>query len=180
MQKILAIVSQPTKWLLGTGALLLFYSWVCQAVGIYFFWESGSIGFLLLLLGCISLCLNLVNAKAQQRRPALIEQAITLVLILALAIYLIIFGSFLASDAFEAAAKFLKTDGRVQDEIGQVTGVIPVAEGQISTRSTDRGEVGEGTLIVIAKGSRKFRRYEIKSVKSIDSDHWQVITAKPL
>jgi len=173
-----AQLSVTTKLFLITGVVFLVYDAFCCITGIYFFWESGVIGWYLLLLGAIGFFLNRVDAKTNRNQPVVVEKLATFGLVFILVIKLIIFGAFVFSNAFETASSYLKTNDQIRKEIGLVSGVILLSEGEINTASNSKGEHGEGVLNIIAKGSNKYRKFEVHLLKKYEANAWQVVEVK--
>ena len=151
-------LSMTTKFLLVAGSVLIVYDYLCRAANIYFFWESGVIGWFLLLLGFIILLLNRIDVKSSQKKGAVVEKGLVLLFIFILAIKIIVFGVFMASDAFEVSSNYLKTNEKVRNEIGPVSGVVLFSEGEINTASNSEGEHGEGVLNLVAKGHDRYKQ----------------------
>ncbi|SHI60751.1 hypothetical protein SAMN02745146_1166 [Hymenobacter daecheongensis DSM 21074] len=176
--ELLPQISTTTKSLLIAGGTLLVYDYICRAAKIYFFWESGVIGWYLLLLGAIGLLLNRIDAKSSLKQPAVVEKVAAFGLVFVLAIKLIVFGAFIFSDSFETASTYLKNNERIRNEIGPVSGVILLSEGEVNTTSNSEGEQGEGVLNLVAKGSKEYKQFEIHVVKKREMSAWQVIETK--
>jgi hypothetical protein len=173
-------ISMTTNLLLVAGSILIAYDYLCHATNIYFFWESGVIGWFLLLLGFIILLLKRIDAKSSQRKGAAVEKGLVLLFTFILVIKVIVFGAFMASDAFEVASNYLKTNEKVRNEIGPVSGIVLLSEGEINTASNSEGEQGEGVLNLVAKGQNRYKQYEIHLLKTPKSDAWQVLEAKAI
>ncbi|GAB3589214.1 hypothetical protein [Hymenobacter daeguensis] len=177
---LLSQVSTTTRLLLVAGGILVAYDYICRAANIYFFWESGVVGWFLLLLGAISFLLNRIDAKSSQKTGAVIEKGIVFVLVFLLIIRLIVFGAFVFSDAFEAASTYLKTNEQVRSEVGPVSGVVLFSEGEVNTTINSEGEQGEGVLNLVAKGQNKYRQFELHLSKTPKANTWQVVEAKAI
>lgn len=175
---MLSRLSMTTKFLLVAGSILIAYDYLCRATNICFFWESGVIGWFLLLLGFIILLLNRIDAKSSQKKGAAIEKGLVLLFIFIVVIKVIVFGAFIAGDAFEVSSNYLKTNEKVRNEIGPVSGVVLFSEGGINTASNSEGEHGEGVLNLVAKGQNRYKQYEIHLLKTPKSSAWQVVEAK--
>lgn len=171
-------LSTTTKILLAAGSVFVVYDYLCRAAAIYFFWESGVVGWFLLLLGAINLLLNRIDTKSSQKEGAVIEKGIAFILVFLLIIRLIVFGAFMFSDAFETASNYLKTNEQVRSKIGPVSGVVLFSEGEISTTSNPEGEQGEGVLNLVAKGQHEYKQFELHLSKTPKVNTWQVVEAR--
>ena len=166
--------------MLFLGIALIAYDYICQAAKIYIFWESGVIGWFLLLLGSISLLLNRIDNKNNVKGNAVIEKILVFGLVFILIIKVIIFGAFASSDAFEVASSYVKTNSQIKREVGRVSGVILFSEGEINTSSNPKGEQGQGVLTLVAKGDNKYKLFEVHLIKRYDMTSWQVVEAMPI
>lgn len=173
-------MSEIAKTVLFLGVILIAYGYVCQNYSIYFFWESGVIGWFLLLLGSISFLLNRIDKNHNLKNNAIIEKIAVYILAFILLLKCILFGLFAASDAFEAASTYLKTDSRIKHRVGHVSGIILFSEGEINTSSNSEGEQGQGILTLVAKGQSRYELFEVHLIKKYETPSWQVIEATPI
>lgn len=177
---LLSQLGTATKFLLVAGGIFISYDYLCRATNIYFFWESGVVGWFLLLLGSISFLLNRIDTKSSQKKGAVIEKGVVFLLVFVLIIKIIVYGAFMASDAFEASSNYLKANEEIRNEIGAVSGVILLSEGGINTVNNSEGEQGEGVLCLVAKGQRRYKQYKLHLIKTPKVNAWQVVEARAI
>lgn len=180
MTSLITQASKITKMLLFIAIVFVAYDYICRAANIYFFWESGVIGWFILLLGFISFFLNRIDKNNDQKSGTVIEKVLVFGLMFILLIKVVVFCAFVSSDAFEVASRYLKTNSQIAREIGQVSGVVLLSEGEVNTSSNSEGEQGQGVLNLVAKGQNKYKLFEIHLVKKYEMVSWQVTEAKPV
>ena len=66
--------SKFTKATLSIGLLFVIYGYVCRATGLYFFWESKSIGWAVIFIGLIGLLSDRVRIKKKDKKKSTLEK----------------------------------------------------------------------------------------------------------
>jgi len=163
-----------TKAVLTSGALLVIYSYLCRWFGLYFFWESGSLGWSLVFIGLIGLLSDRVKAKKESNTKALFEKIGigAIVFILFIRSILIIVIPF--TDAYAIAKKYIKENGQIEEELGKVSGFGLIASGGIQKTTGPNGTYGSATINLIVKGQNKYKDYSVYVVKYVDEPEWVV------
>ena len=163
------------KALVILTSVLLFYGYLCRTIGLYFFWESKTIGWELLLITILSLLIIRIRAKKIINRKTLSEKILLGLIIFILLVQCGIVLTFPKSDAYKAAKQIIMTDKSMSREVGVVYDISILPIGQIRTTSNSSGETGIADLHFIVKGKHKFIDFDIQLIKTIDSD-WTFIS----
>jgi hypothetical protein len=170
---LLQKLSTSTKFLLGIGFILVAYGYLSRAVNLYFFWESRFIGWMVILIGLISLLVNLIRHKRRLNKKAIPEKIGIGLIALFLLIQTIVLIVLPNTDAYAAAKKFIQSNERIKTQLGNIRSFSVVPVGTISVSSGQEGSIGNATLIIIVKGEKKFSEYKVDLIKEINSE-WTV------
>ena len=174
MTDIFKQITRRTSVFLTVGLILIIYGYLCRAVELYFFWESKSIGWTLLLIGITSFLVDRIKHKKTDKRKYLLEQIITgfiLFFFLIQTIFLIVIPF---SDAFSVAKTYLQNNSDIKNEVGNVTGFGLIPTGGIQKSTDSQGESGNAAITLTIKGDRKFKDVIIYVVKNPDTTAWLV------
>jgi hypothetical protein len=167
-------LSKFMKVVLIAALLLLIYGYVCRWTGIYFFWESKSIGWVLLFIALIGVLLQRIKMKKMIRKKFLIEKIVIGFIIFLLFVKTILLLITPFTDAYAVATTHLRNDNNLQTEIGTIQGFSIIPQGGLS-KSTQYGkDSGAATLTLIVKGERKFKEVTVFVVKYEDQQEWVV------
>lgn len=163
-----------TKIILICGISLTVYGYLCRLSYLYFFWESKSIGWILILIGVVSLLLRKVKKKKAEGRKSIWEKIGIGVLIFILLIQGILIVVIPRTEAYTAAKQYLLNDTKTESEIGKVLEFSLMPTGGIQISSTNGKESGSATINIIVKGEHKFKDVSISLEKNPQSN-WIVV-----
>jgi len=163
-----------TKIALGLGILFLIYGFISRFLPIYFFWESLTIGWILILIGLIGVLINGIKIRKRNNKKTLINKIGIGFISFTIFIQTILMITFPISDAYKVSTNYLKNDKKLINEIGDIKGFGIPATGSISKKMDMNGETGEASLNLIVKGTKKYKTINIYSRKDYDSE-WRVI-----
>lgn len=167
-------LSRRTKTLLFLGLLFIIYGYLCRAAGLYFFWESKSVGWTLLLIGIISFLADRIKIKKTEKRKHLVEQIIIGFICFIFLIQTILLTVIPFSDAFTVAKTYLQNNDDIKNEVGNVTGFGLIPTGGIQKSTDSQGESGNAAITLTVKGDKKFKDLIIYVVKRPDTTAWVV------
>lgn len=167
-------LTRRTKVLLTSGLILIIYGYMCRAVGLYFFWESKSIGWTLLLIGIISFLLDRIKFKKEDKRKYLLEQIVIGIICFVFLIQTILLTVIPFSDAFAVSKTYLQNNSNIKNEIGTVTGFGLIPTGGIQKSTDSQGESGNAAITLTVKGDKKFKDVIIYVIKRPDTTAWVV------
>jgi uncharacterized protein with PQ loop repeat len=167
-------LSRRTKTLLSSGLLLIIYGYLCRAGGLYFFWESKSVGWTLLLIGIISFLADRIKIKKTEKRKHWLEQIIICFICFVFLIQAILLIVIPFSDAFSVAKTYLQNNDDIKNEVGDVTGFGLIPTGGIQKSTDSQGESGNAAITLTIKGDKKFKDVIIYVVKRPDTTSWVV------
>lgn len=163
-----------TKSVLIIGLSFIFYGYLCRIIGLYFFWESKSIGWILLLIGIIGILSYRIKVNLNDKNKSLHEKVgigvVVFILIMQSILYLIIQNS----DAFTAAKKHIINDSKIKNEVGKIIGFGLTPIGGIQKKTDSSGEYGNATLKMTVKGTKKYKDITVYVIKTAVSPEWKV------
>ena len=147
-------MSKSTAIVLAASLLLVGYGYASQAVGLYFFWESAALGWVLFWVGVSGLLLDRIESKQVRKEGVVLERIGIGVAVAVLLIKGILFAVLYSSDAYAVAKQYVAASREVREEIGNVRGfgVLPSGAMQVATDST--GEHGNAAINMIVKGDK--------------------------
>jgi hypothetical protein len=167
-------LNKLTKTVLIAGLVFVLYGYLCRLIGLYFFWESKSIGWTLLCIGLIGLLSKLIKIKATEKKKALLEKIGIGICIFVLLVQTILVAVIPSTEAYSVAKKYVGDNAKLKMEIGSVHGFGLVPTGGIQKATDSSGEYGSATINLIAKGEKKFKDITVYVVKNADSSYWNV------
>lgn len=167
-------MSKSTAIVLAASLLLIGYGYASQAVGLYFFWESAALGWVLFLVGVGGLLLDRIKSKQARKKGVVLERIGIGVAVVVLLIKGILFAVLYASDAYAVAKQYVAASREVQAEIGTVQGFGLVPSGAIQVATDSTGEHGNAAVNMIVKGDKKFKFLTVYAVKNADGAGWEV------
>jgi hypothetical protein len=165
------------KLILVTAAFLL-YGYLCRLLGIYFFWESKTIGWVLFCASVIFILRDRIKQKKQLQKKTLPEKIGIGLFVFIIIMKGVLFFATPKTSAYAAAINFIKTDPRIQNSTGRVESVFLVPMGGISMTTNAQGTAGSADLNFIVKGSEKYMDLNLLVNKDFDTD-WQVEVVGP-
>ena len=166
-------MSRPTKAILVIGIILIIYGYLCRILNIYFFWDSKTVGFILLFVALLSYWVDLGRKRKQQGKKIIWATVGVCGIIFGLVIFAFTIFMIKTSDAYNAAIEFLKTDAKIKAEIGKVNGFGLIPTGTVQTTTFNGAESGSATFEIIVKAYKKYKDVSINLKKTSDN-FWTV------
>jgi cell division protein FtsL len=170
-------LSKLNKALVRLTIVFLIYGYLCRIIGLYFFWESKTIGWTLLFVTIISILIQRIKAKKIANKKTLSEKIFIGIIVFVLLIQSIIFIIIPQTDAYKSAKLFLMTDKTIADELGEVNGIFLVPVSGMSMSSNSAGQTGQADLNFIVKGKNKFKDINLQLSKELDTN-WKILETK--
>ena len=167
-------INKSSKLILASGLILIIYGYLCRLINLYFFWESKSLGWSIVLIGIITLLINRIKLKKIKKENAILEKigiGVTTFILLVQSIFMFIIPK---TDACKFAESYLKNDLKLKKEIGNVIGYSYLQTGNIQVSSGADGDSGSAQFNFTVKGDKKFKDITIYLVKYIDNPQWQI------
>lgn len=170
-------LSSLNKTLVRLTIAFLVFGYLCRIVGLYFFWESKTIGWTLLFVTIISILLERIKSKKTDNKKMLSEKIFTGLAVFILLIQCTLFFVIPQTDAFKSAKQFLLTDKTIASQVGEAYDIFLVPVGGISMSSSSAGQTGQADLNFIVKGKNKFKDINLQLVKELGSN-WTIVETK--
>ncbi len=167
-------MSKFTKAVLAVGLLFTIYGYLCRAAGIYFFWESKSIGWALILVGGIGLLSNRVQKKSSNNEKSLYEKLGIGVIAFMLFVQILLVFIISNTDAYAEAKQFFQNDEEIKSDVGMIEGFGLIPSGGIQKTTDSQGTYGSATINLIVKGQKRYIDITVYVVKYADQPHWIV------
>jgi hypothetical protein len=143
-------------------------------VGLYFFWESKSIGWAIIFIGLIGLLSDRINTKKEKEKKSILEKVGIGVIAFILLIQTILIAVIPFTDAYSVAKAYIKNNEQLTDEIGTVKGFGLIPTGGIQKTTDSRGTYGSATINLSIKGKKKYKDVTVYVVKYADQPEWTV------
>ncbi|MDI9357284.1 MAG: cytochrome c oxidase assembly factor Coa1 family protein [Chitinophagaceae bacterium] len=151
---------------------LLLYGYISRIIGINFFWESKSLGWLLFWFVLILILFE----KIKKRKSKYILEKIAIgVFFLIISVKIIFFISIRQTSAYTVAVNYIKSSPEIKRKVGNIESVFVEPFGSISLTSNIQGESGRASLYFIIKGMNKFADINLYMEKDFSSE-WQVLS----
>lgn len=160
--------------LLITGAVLVLYSWLCRMAGLYFFWESSTVGWLMLEIGALLYLVARSKRKKRERKGRAFEIIGMIILPLVLLVQTILLIVVPRTDAYSAATGYVMHNDSLRREVGGIRGFGMNMGGSISVSSSNGAETGNAEIHLIVKGDKKFKDMKIGLEKASEASGWQI------
>ena len=156
---------------------LLAYGYLCRIIHLYFFWESKTLGWIMLFVSIISILRQRIKENKIKNKKSLSERIFIGISIFILFIKTIIFVVTPQTKAYKSAKEYLFSDKEVLSKVGQVNNIFLETTGGLSISSNSEGETGQANLNFIVKGTEKYIDINLQIEKEINTN-WTVIETK--
>lgn len=158
--------------IIATAAFLL-YGYLCRLVGLYFFWESKTVGWTLFWIAVIFILRDRIKIKKVQNKKTLLEKIGIGFSLFVIIIKGVLFFATQQTSAYESALSFIKANPSIQNNVGTVTSVFLVPFGGMSMTTNSQGTAGQADLHFIVKGSKRYIDLNLLMSKDFDTN-WQI------
>ena len=166
-----------SKLILAIALILFLYGILSRLIPVYFFWESLSLSWFILLVGLISiLVLKIGKKKINKERTTGHKIGIGMICFIMI-VQIVVFVFLQSSEALKITKKDLIYNEEIIDELGEVKGFSLVPIGNFKFTSNLEGKSGIVNLRVIVKGEMGFKTVAVKAIKDSDSD-WRIVGIK--
>ena len=159
-----------TQKLLVISLALIVYGFLCRALNIYFFWESKTIGWALLLVTAITFFYFRIKAIKQQKKKATGEKMVIGILSFSLIMQLVILLTFYDTEMYKSATEFIKNNAELKNEVGEINGYFLKPNGGLKTISSSAGVKGAAKINFIIKGTKKYKDINLLVTKELDTE----------
>ena len=163
-----------TKVLAITATVFILYGNLCRLLGIYFFWESLTVGWLIAAVALLLFLIDMTRIRKQAGKKTVWVKIGIVISCLILAVKMIFLFVVPHADAYAAAKEYFQTDQAIRAELGEVKGFALRQTGSISISHSRSGETGEADLTITVKGSKEFKDYSVFLIKGYTTP-WKVI-----
>lgn len=161
------------KRIVSLTIIFLVYGYLCRIINLYFFWESRTLGWILLFISIISILRQRIKEKKLQNKKILSEKIFTGISVFVLLLQITAILVLPQTKVYKAAKDFLFTNKEIISKVGQVEGIFLMPKGGISVSSSSEGESGQGELNFIVKGTEKYIDISLWFEKEINTN-WTV------
>lgn len=170
----LNFLSLRTKVLIIVTALFLFYGYLCRFAGIYFFWESKSIGWVFFFVALISFLLDRIKKEKARKGKAVGEKIGIGVQVIVIVTKVAIFFAVPYSDTYAKAIDYIRVNQTIQSKTGAVRDIFFVPYGNLTERHTPNNVAARADLHFVVKGADKYIDLNLLMGKDVDSD-WEIL-----
>ena len=164
-------LSIPTRMFVIGTLIFLCYGYLCRLLGIYFFWESKTIGWTLFWIAIVFILRDKIKQNQGGKAvPGKIGIGLSIFVII---VKCILFFVTQQTSAFENAVSFIKSNSEIQEKVGTVNSVFLVPIGGMSMTTGKQGTAGNADLHFTVKGSKKFLDLNLLMSKDFETD-WEI------
>ncbi len=153
--------------------IFLLYGYLCRLVGLYFFWESKTIGWVLFWIMVVFILRDMIKQKKRYNKKAILEKIGIGLSVFVIIVKGVLFFAIQQTSAYESAANFIKTNQEIRNKVGIVKGIFLVPFGAISMTTNSQGSTGQADLHFIVKGSEKYLDLNLLMNKETEAE-WQI------
>ncbi len=172
--KYLYFFSLRTRVLISITTIFLLYGYLCRFAGLYFFWESKTIGWVLFFITLIFFLLDRIKIENARNGKAVGEKIGIAVQILVLITKAVLLVAVPYTDSYAKAVDYIKSNQYIQSKTGTVKDIFFVPYGSTSHQSTPNGAVEQSDLHFVVKGADKYIDLNLLMSKDVDSD-WEIM-----
>lgn len=162
-----------TEAALSLGIILLTYGFICQIVPINFFWESKSVGYVLISLGLVGLLISGIEKRKANSKKTILNKIGIGIISFMLFIQAIIIVVIPKTDAYNVSKNFIINSNELTSEVGKINGFGLFPVGGISIQKDSKGEKGNATINLIIKGEKAYKSVTVLVHKDYGQD-WEV------
>ena len=155
------------------GFVLLLYGYASKFIGIYFFWESKSLGWLVVLVLSIIILSKDVKTRKLKKSPTVGGYIGIGLISFILLIKAILIISIPISDAYSNAKTQLKEMESIVVQTGEIQGFSYRTNGAFSYSSNGTDEYGSLDMTIIIKGEAKYIEKDIL-IEKTPKFNWQI------
>lgn len=168
--------SDITRKLVIATFVFLLYGYLCRLVGLYFFWESKTIGWILFWVAIVFVLLDRIKLRKVQNKKTILEKVGIGISVFVVIVKAFLFFVMQQTSAYSSAINFIKSNREIQEKVGAVNGVFLVPFGGFSVTTGSQGEAGQADMHFIVKGSKKYVDLNLLLEKDFSTD-WQIEVA---
>jgi hypothetical protein len=166
-------MSKLNKTILITGIILLIYGYLCRMLNIDFFWDSKTIGGIVLVIALLFYWIDLRKTRSRLGKKLVWVTIGVCFLVFGLLILPVAVFMLKTSDAYVAATEYLRSDPKIKDEFGGVKGFGLIPAGSVQTTTINGAESGSAIFELIVKGDKKYKDVVVQLEKNPDT-FWTV------
>ena len=167
-------LSRFTKTFLITGMIFVTYGYICRIVGLFYFWESKSIGWAIIFIGLIGLLSDRIKIKNRSDKKTIPEKIGIGLIIFILLIQTILVSVLPFTDAYLVTKQYLNHNLELTDEVGAIERIGLIPAGEIQKTTDSNGTHGSATINLTVKGKRKYKDLTVYVIKYADQPEWIV------
>ncbi|MBS1511602.1 MAG: hypothetical protein JST86_12220 [Bacteroidetes bacterium] len=169
-------LSGITKKIIIITTSLLLYGYLCRLAGLYFFWESKTIGWTLFWLSIIFIFRDRIRQKKEQHQKTIFEKIGIGVAVFVMLTKAVFFFAIPQTTLYENAVHFIKSNPAVINKTGPVKSIFTVPYGGFSMTTSSQGTAGSADVHFVVKGVDTFIDIHLLMNKNFDTE-WQIVIA---
>lgn len=150
------------------GLFYVLYFIICQFTSIYFYWESITIGIILVAFG--ALLHLLFNWKASSN----LAKFSTAFFVYIISIKLIIFNAMINSRSYEIVKKTLIEDANIQSAVGTIVKVYAIPFGSMSSKDEYNNYHESSKFHFIIQGDKSYKYTVVNLIKE-KNKNWEIV-----
>ena len=145
-----------SKTIITLGLILVISGFAFRLIPVYFFWESISIGWIILLIGIVSVLREFsITQKAAKKKTVWLKIGSGFIVVLCF-IELVMFVVIPQTDAYLKSINYIYQNSELNSEIGEVKETVFIPGGGISVQNSSKGGEGSASIsFIVHKSSKK-------------------------
>lgn len=161
MNDLKSIISRSTMAIFIIAIMLLIYGYLCRLVHLYFFWDSKSFGWVVMIIGLIAFLNDIKKTRASQQKKILGVKLAVGFIILGLLVGAGAIVLFKNSNAYQNAVELIKTEELIKKEVGDVHGFGLVPLGLEISKTFNDGRSATFGFTITVRGKKAYRDVKI-------------------
>jgi hypothetical protein len=158
-----------SKVILIVGITCIFYGFLSKIIPIYFFWESTTVGIIIVLLGLIIALLK----DLKNNNKKLLKKIIIGIICLSLLSQFLMFMFLLDSKAYQKSKEYFNKNESIKIELGNLKNITLLPYGSMTSISNQYGAKANVNLNFILKGEKCYKTISIYLNKDFNTT-WTV------
>jgi len=161
----------------GISVLLIVYGYLSEFIPIHFFWESKSIGWIILLVGIIGIIAKGMTIRKNENRSTIPNKIGIGFICFTFFVQLILIIIIPRTDAYEVSKTYIQQNENIISEIGEIKSFGLIPTGSISKQTDSNGTTGSASINLIIKGEKAYKKVTVIVFKDYET-LWEVYELK--
>ena len=173
LQSLISGLTLRLKYSLASGISLILMGYLLRICHINFFWESTTIGYIILMVTLMFALQNQINANNEKGRKSSDFKVAFWMLFGVMAMQTLFTVVLFFTNAYDETKINLQQNKELQTELGDIHSFTLLPNGSFQFQQYGDKRSGTATMHIIVKGEHKFAMVYVSVEKSLESD-WEI------